>query len=105
MSLAARLIEWLLAPLLSIWLVSLGISFMSARTTVDTVLDDGLSAVATMLIAEWQQRITSGSVLQFPSDTTRRWMNIAPKTPVSFLIVDSKSFAQKRLQFRITRKR
>ena len=93
MSLAARLIEWLLAPLLSIWLVSLGISFMSARTTVDTVLDDGLSAVATMLIAEWQQRINSGAVLQFPSDTTRRWMNIAPKTPVSFLIVDSKSLA------------
>ena len=91
MSLAARLIEWLLAPLLSIWLVSLGISFMSARTTVDTVLDDGLSAVATMLISEWQQRIKSDSGQAFPSDTTRRWMSIAQKTPVSFLIVDSKS--------------
>jgi two-component system, OmpR family, sensor histidine kinase TctE len=90
MSLAARLIEWLLAPLLSIWLVSLGISFMSARTTVDTVLDDGLSAVATMLIAEWQQRINGNTWQPFPSDTTRRWMNIAPKTPVTFLIVDSK---------------
>lgn len=89
MSLAARLIEWLLAPLLSIWLVSLGISFMSARTTVDTMLDDGLSAVATMLIAEWQQRIASASKQEFPSATTRRWMNIAPKTPVTFLIVDS----------------
>lgn len=89
MSLAARLIEWLLAPLLSIWLVSLGISFMSARTTVDTMLDDGLSAVATMLIAEWQQRIVTASTQEFPSVTTRRWMNIAPKTPVSFLIADS----------------
>ena len=91
MSLAARLIEWLLAPLLSIWLVSLGISFMSARTTVDTVLDDGLSVVATMLINEWQQRINARTVQPFPSDTARRWMNIAPKTPVSFLIADSKS--------------
>ncbi len=91
MSLAARLIEWLLAPLLSIWLVSVGISFMSARTTVDTVLDDGLSAVATMLIAEWQQRVAGGTGQTFPSETTRRWMNIAPGTPVSFLIVDSKS--------------
>ena len=91
MSLAARLIEWLLAPLLSIWLVSLGISFMSARTTVDRVLDDGLSVVATMLIAEWQQRINGGTVQPIPSDSTRRWMNIAPKTPISFLIADSNS--------------
>ena len=90
MSLAARLIEWLLAPLLSIWLVSLGISFMSARTTVDAALDDGLSAVAIMLISEWQQRLAGASSQPFPSDTTRRWMNIAPKTPVSFLIVDAK---------------
>lgn len=90
MSLAARLIEWLLAPLLSIWLVSLGISFMSARTTVDSMLDDGLSAVATMLISEWQQRVHDGTTQPFPSDITRRWMTIAPKTPVSFLIVDSK---------------
>ena len=90
MSLAARLIEWLLAPLLSIWLVSLGISFMSARNTVDAVLDDGLSAVATTLISEWQQRINSEVVQPFPSEAVRRWMNVAPKTPVSFLIVDAK---------------
>lgn len=90
MSLAARLIEWLLAPLLSIWLVSLGISFMSARNTVDAVLDDGLSAVATTLIFEWQQRIASDAVRPFPSEAVRRWMNVAPKTPVSFLIVDAK---------------
>ena len=89
MSLAARLIEWLLAPLLSIWLVSLGISFMSARNTVDAVLDDGLSAVATTLISEWQQRVASELVQPFPSEAVRRWMNVAPKTPVSFLIVDA----------------
>ena len=90
MSLAARLIEWLLAPLLSIWLVSLGISFMSARNTVDAVLDDGLSAVATTLMSEWQQRVASEVAQPFPSDAVRRWMNVAPKTPVSFLIVDAK---------------
>ena len=90
MSLAARLIEWLLAPLLSIWLVSLGISFMSARNTVDAVLDDGLNAVATSLISEWQLRVSSDAVQPFPSEAVRRWMNVAPKTPVSFLIVDAR---------------
>ncbi len=88
MSLAARLLEWLLAPLLSVWLVSLGISFMSARTTVDTALDDGLSAVALMLVSEWEQRVTTRPDIVFPSDATKRLMNIASEYPVSFLIVD-----------------
>ncbi len=89
MSLAARLLEWLLAPLLSVWLVSLGISFMSARTTVDTALDDGLSATAVMLIGEWQQRMVSGTAATFPSEPTRRWMNMVGEYPITFLIVDS----------------
>lgn len=90
MSLAARLLEWLLAPLLSIWLVSLGISFMSARNTVDTALDDGLSAVAAILVNEWEQRLTTRPDSPIPSDATRRWMNVAPEYPMSFLIVDEK---------------
>lgn len=88
MSLAARLLEWLLAPLLSIWLVSLGISFMSARTTVDTALDDGLSAVSAMLMLEWEQRATTRPDLPIPSEPTRQWMNLAPEFPVLYLIVD-----------------
>ena len=88
MSLAARLLEWLLAPLLSVWLVSLGISFMSARTTVDTALDDGLSAAALMLVSEWEQRVTTRPDIVFPSDATKRLMNIASEFPVAFLIVD-----------------
>ena len=88
MSLAARLLEWLLAPLLSIWLVSLGISFMSARTTVDTALDDGLSAVSAMLMSEWEQRATTRPDLAIPSEPTKQWMNLAPEFPVLYLIVD-----------------
>jgi len=89
MSLAARLLEWLLAPLLSIWLVSLGISFMSARTTVDTALDDSLSAATVMLIAEWEQRVTNRPDLQFPSEPTKRWLNMAVEYPINYLIVDA----------------
>ncbi len=89
MSLAARLLEWLLAPLLSIWLVSLGISFMSARTTVDTALDDSLSAASVMLMAEWEQRVTSRPDLPFPSEPTKRWMNMVSDFPINFLVVDA----------------
>jgi two-component system sensor histidine kinase TctE len=88
MSLAARLLEWLLAPLLSIWLVSLGISFMSARTTVDTALDDSLSAAAVMLIAEWEQRSNGRPNQAFPSEPTKRWLTMVAEYPINYLIVD-----------------
>ncbi len=94
MNLAARLLEWLVAPLLSIWLVSLGISLMSAKNTVDNVLDDGLSAAATILIAEWQTKSGSASAAPFPSEATQRWMNIARDTPITYLIVDDADVAQ-----------
>ncbi len=94
MNLAARLMEWLVAPLLSIWLVSLGVSLMSARNTVDTILDDGLSSAATVLITEWQARIQGDVNANFPSAATRQWMNIAPKTPIAYLIVDDDNVPQ-----------
>ena len=94
MNLAARLLEWLVAPLLSIWLVSLGISLMSARTTVDTILDDGLSAAATALIAEWQARVPGARAVKFPSEATRLWLNIARDTPITYLIVDEANVPQ-----------
>jgi two-component system, OmpR family, sensor histidine kinase TctE len=91
-NLAARLLEWLVAPLLSVWLVSLGISLMSARNTVDAILDDGLSAAATVLVAEWQalpaNRNATGSATRFPSDATRAWMMVARETPITYLIVN-----------------
>jgi two-component system, OmpR family, sensor histidine kinase TctE len=101
MNLAARLLEWLVAPLLSIWLVSLGISLMSARNTADTVLDDGLSAAATILIYEWQTRAQTGSpgdgaqasAVAFPSEATRRWLTIARETPITYLIVSDTNVA------------
>ena len=100
MNLAARLLEWLVAPLLSIWLVSLGISLMSARNTVDTILDDGLSAAATVLIAEWRSKTTApegvrvATTAKFPSEATRLWMNIARDTPINYLIVDEANVPQ-----------
>ena len=94
MNLAARLMEWLVAPLLSIWLVSLGIALMSARNTVDAILDDGLSSAATVLIAEWQARVPDGVNAIFPSVATRQWMNIAPQTPIAYLIVDDANVPQ-----------
>ena len=100
MNLAARLLEWLVAPLVSIWLVSLGISLMSSRNTVDTILDDGLSAAATALIVEWSNKsstsaaTTGSAAAQFPSEATRLWMNIARDTPITYLIVDESNAPQ-----------
>ena len=100
MNLAARLLEWLVAPLLSIWLVSLGISLMSSRNTVDTILDDGLSAAATVLISEWRLKSTAPTTAsgvasaKFPSEATRLWMNIARATPITYLIVDEANAPQ-----------
>ena len=94
MNLAARLMEWLVAPLLSIWLVSLGISLMSARNTVDTILDDGLSSAARVLVAEWQTRMPGDVKTKFPSAATRQWLNIVPETPIAYLIVDDANVPQ-----------
>ena len=94
MNLAARLMEWLVAPLLSIWLVSLGISLMSARNTVDTILDDGLSSAVLVLVAEWQARLPGDVKTMFPSIATRQWLNIVPETPITYLIVDNANVPQ-----------
>lgn len=100
MNLAARLLEWLVAPLLSIWLVSLGISLMSSRNTVDTILDDGLSAAATVLMSEWRLKASAPATglgaasAKFPSEATRLWMNIARDTPITYLIVDEANAPQ-----------
>ena len=83
-----------MAPLLSIWLVSLGIALMSARNTVDTILDDGLSSAVTVLNAEWQASKSIDVNAKFPSDATRTWMNIAPQTPMTYLIVDDANVPQ-----------
>ena len=94
MNLAARLMEWLVAPLLSIWLVSLGISLMSARNTVDSILDDGLSSAAMVLVTEWQARGVNDSKTKFPSAATRQWLTIVPEAPIAYLIVDDANVPQ-----------
>ncbi len=96
MSFAARLLEWLLAPLLFLWLFSLGTTFLAARETVDTALDDQLNLVANVLYDEWSRAssnswssLDGGS--EFPSLTARRILANDARYPIRYLIVDANS--------------
>jgi two-component system, OmpR family, sensor histidine kinase TctE len=95
MSFAARLLEWLLAPLLFLWLLSLGITFLAARETVDTALDDQLNLAAKLLHEEWRELPKSTAPNTrfdvFPSATVRRMLNNDSSYPIRFLIVDAKA--------------
>ncbi len=88
MSFAARLLEWLLAPLLFLWLLSLGITFLAARETVDTALDDQLNLAAEMLRAEWLDQRADGGVTPFPSPTLRRVLFNHNDYPMHFVIAE-----------------
>jgi two-component system, OmpR family, sensor histidine kinase TctE len=102
MSFAARLLEWLLAPLLFLWLLALGITFLSARETVDTALDDRLNATLAVLHDEWQARghaapgatasiaptTPTTAVERFPSAALSRLLNVGTDYPVRYLIAD-----------------
>ena len=88
MSFAARLLEWLLAPLLFLWLLSLGITFLAARETVDTALDDQLNLAAEMLRAEWLDQRADGGVTPFPSPTLRRVLFNRSEYPMHFVIAE-----------------
>ncbi len=95
MNFAARLLEWLLAPLLFLWLISLGITFFAARESVDTALDDQLNLAAYVLHQEWvdaERASSSGTPpTAFPSQTLRRLLTSDPDHPIRYLIVDHKS--------------
>ncbi|MGL5002743.1 MAG: histidine kinase dimerization/phospho-acceptor domain-containing protein, partial [Casimicrobium sp.] len=96
MSFAARLLEWLLAPLLFLWLLSLGITFLAARETVDTALDDQLNIAASMLYSEWRtlpqanEAGFSAALAAFPSVSSRRLLFNDTRYPIRYLIVDGK---------------
>lgn len=92
MSFAARLLEWMLAPLLFLWLLSVGITFLSARETVDSALDDRLNASLAVLHDEWQARRTSPDLARletFPSSALARLLSVGTDYPVRFLIADA----------------
>jgi two-component system, OmpR family, sensor histidine kinase TctE len=96
MSFAARLLEWLLAPLLFLWLVGLGITFLAARETVDTALDEQLNLAANAIYDEWRESagnagVYDESVPQFPSLTLRRLLLHEPQFPIRYLILDERS--------------
>jgi two-component system, OmpR family, sensor histidine kinase TctE len=89
MSLAARLLEWLLAPLLFLWLLSLGLTFLAARETVDTALDEQLNLAASLIFEEWRDRATPSvsPTLAFPSPSVRRILLSDAAYPIRYLIV------------------
>jgi two-component system, OmpR family, sensor histidine kinase TctE len=94
MSLAARLLEWLLAPLLFVWLLGLGITFLVARETVDSALDDQLNLAAGAVYDEWRDwqvaSKTSPSDLPiFPSTTLSRILSSDTRYPIRYLIADA----------------
>ncbi len=92
MSFAARLLEWLLAPLLFLWLLSLGITFLAARETVDTALDEHLNLAAYFLHSDWSERAALDDAAKlrgdFPSNATRRLLGSDAQYPMRYLIVD-----------------
>jgi two-component system, OmpR family, sensor histidine kinase TctE len=96
MSFAGRLLEWLLAPLLFLWLLSVGITFLAARETVDTALDDQLNLAANLIYEEWRDLAAETAQLGmvsrvFPSPSVRRILNNDRAYPIRFLITDSKA--------------
>jgi two-component system, OmpR family, sensor histidine kinase TctE len=91
MSLAARLLEWLLAPLLFVWLLGLGITFLVA-------LDDQLNLAAGAIYDEWRDwqlasKLSPGDLPIFPSTTLTRILRGDARYPIRYLIVDTKARA------------
>jgi two-component system, OmpR family, sensor histidine kinase TctE len=100
MSLAARLLEWLLAPLLFLWLLSLGVTFLSARETVDAALDDRLNAALAVIADEWRvvrapaaasaetKANSLSALIGFPSAATLRVLSVGTEFPIRYVIAD-----------------
>jgi hypothetical protein len=62
-----RFFEWMLAPLVFVWLVSFGATFVAARASADKAHDARLLSMATVLDSEWQEAKMRGKAEEFPS--------------------------------------
>jgi two-component system, OmpR family, sensor histidine kinase TctE len=87
MARAPRFFEWLIAPLLFVWLISLGATFIAARASADSAHDVRLLAVAKILAQEWQAASSGNPLADFPSPSTRRWLDQSATTPMRVAIV------------------
>jgi two-component system, OmpR family, sensor histidine kinase TctE len=85
----ARFFEWMLAPLVFVWLVSFGATFFAARASADKSHDGRLLSIATLLNTEWQESKKKGKPNQFPSVDTLRWLSASNLSPYRYAIVDS----------------
>lgn len=86
MNFVARLLEWLVGPLLFVWLISLGVTFLAARDIVERALDDRLNTVAHVLRDHvYREQLLHG----LPASTglsVYRWLHAHPDYPISYLI-------------------
>jgi two-component system, OmpR family, sensor histidine kinase TctE len=84
-----RFFEWMLAPLVFVWLVSFGATFFAARASADKSHDGRLLSIATLLNAEWQEAKKKGKPQDFPSADTLRWLSASNLSSYRYAIVDS----------------
>jgi two-component system, OmpR family, sensor histidine kinase TctE len=84
----ARFFEWMLAPLVFVWLVSFGATFVAARASADKTHDVRLLSIAKLLDTEWQDAKKRGIPNQFPSLDSRRWLSYSSASPFRYAIVN-----------------
>jgi two-component system, OmpR family, sensor histidine kinase TctE len=85
-----RFFEWMLAPLIFVWLVSFGATFVAARASADKAHDARLLSMATVLDSEWQEAKMRGRADEFPSSYTLRWLSASNLSPYRYAIVDAR---------------
>jgi two-component system, OmpR family, sensor histidine kinase TctE len=88
---APRFFEWMIAPLLFIWLISLGATFVAARASADSAHALRLLAVAKIVAAEWTEATALKRTAEFPSAATRRWLSESTSTPLRFAVMSSEA--------------
>ncbi|RMX05763.1 HAMP domain-containing protein [Corticibacter populi] len=88
MNFSARLLEWLFAPFIFLWVAGVAVAFWNARATVDTALDDRLEVATLILAEEWQrQGALAGDIGEhFPSPTARHWLAVHSRHPIQYAI-------------------
>ncbi len=92
MNFLARLIDWLIGPLLFVWLISLGVTFLAARDIVERALDDRLNTLAHILRDDlYRQQLALGLPAYAGADL-HRWLTIHPDYPISFAIGDDRGW-------------